>query len=46
MSAAKMCENVIESLEETFDKFQPRPRFELIKVLDKKPDYIEHKLVY
>jgi hypothetical protein len=46
MSAAKMCENVIESLEETFDNFQPRPRFELIKVLDKKPDYIEHKLVY
>jgi len=46
MSAAMMCQNVIESIEETFVKFKPRPRFELIKVIDKKPDFIKHKLVY
>jgi len=46
MSAAMMCQNVIESIEETFVKFKPRPRFELIKVIDRKPDFIKHKLVY
>ena len=46
MSATMMCQNVIESIEETFVKFKPRPRFELIKVEDKKPNIIKHKLVY
>jgi hypothetical protein len=46
MSADKMSNNIIKAIDESLEKFKPRPRFELIKVEDKKPDYIEHKLVY
>ena len=46
MSADKMSNNIIKAIDESLENFKPRPRFELIKVEDKKPDYIEHKLVY
>jgi glycosyltransferase involved in cell wall biosynthesis len=32
MTAANMCKNIIEGIDETFDKWQPRHRFELIQV--------------
>jgi glycosyltransferase involved in cell wall biosynthesis len=32
MSAANMCKNVIDGIDETFTKWQPRHRFELIQV--------------
>ena len=32
MSASNMCKNVIEGIDETFAKWQPRHRFELIQV--------------
>ena len=35
MSARQMCENVIESMDEAFEKFVPRPRFELHKITDR-----------
>ena len=46
MSAREMCSNVIESIDETLETFTPRSKFDLIKVEDKKTDYIEHKLLY
>lgn len=46
MSARQMCENVIDSMDETFEKFTPRTRFDLIKVTDRPKKYITHKLIY
>jgi len=46
MSATKMCENVVDAIEETFDNFKKRPSFDLIKIEDRKRDYVEHKLIY
>ena len=46
MSSLKMCENVIDAIDETFTKFKKRPAFDFIKVEDRKADYVEHKLVY
>ena len=47
MSAEHMCDNVIESVEETFVKFKPRKKFELIKTEQKLPkNKIVHPLVY
>jgi hypothetical protein len=46
MSARMMCENVVESMDETFEKFTPRTRFDLIKVTDKPKKYVKHKLIY
>ena len=47
MSAEHMCDNVIESVEETFAKFKPRKKFELIKTEQKLPkNKIVHPLVY
>ena len=46
MSARQMCENVIDSMNEAFDKFTSRPRFELHKITDRPKKRITHKLVY
>jgi hypothetical protein len=46
MSARQMCENVIDSMDEAFEKFVPRPRFELHKVTDRPKKRITHKLLY
>jgi hypothetical protein len=46
MSAHSMSNNVIESMEECFENFTPRPDFDFIKVEDLKSDYVEHKLIY
>jgi len=46
MTAAKMCENVINYIDKTFDNFVPRSKFDIIKVEDIKPKYVEHKYVY
>jgi glycosyltransferase involved in cell wall biosynthesis len=46
MSARKMSENVVDCIEETLEKFEPRKSFELLKV-DKLPrKKITHKLIY
>jgi glycosyltransferase involved in cell wall biosynthesis len=46
MSAEKMCENVLECIEQTLETFTPRKSFELIKI-DKLPrKKIVHKLTY
>ena len=46
MSARQMCENVIDSMDETFEKFVPRTRYDLLKVTDRPKKYIKHKLIY
>lgn len=46
MSAKKMCENVILTVDETLEKFTPRKRFEFTKVESKKRKAIKHKFIY
>ena len=46
MSARQMCENVIDAMNESFEKFTPRPRFELHKVTNRPKKRITHKLIY
>jgi len=46
MSAKNMCQNVIKSINTTFDTFKPRKTFELIKTEKLKRKSIKHKLVY
>ena len=46
MSATAMAQNIIDSIDETFDKFTPRSKFDFIKIEDREPDYIKHKLIY
>jgi hypothetical protein len=46
MSARQMCENVIDAMDETFEKFTPRSRFDLFKITDRPKKYITHKLIY
>jgi hypothetical protein len=36
MSARKMSDTFIEAVNETFDKWEPRKRYHLLKVKDKK----------
>jgi hypothetical protein len=46
MSARQMCENVIDAMDETFEKFTPRSRFDIHKVTERPKRYITHKLIY
>jgi glycosyltransferase involved in cell wall biosynthesis len=46
MSARMMCENVVDAIDETFEKFTPRSRYDLIKVTDRPKKHITHKLLY
>lgn len=46
MSAANMSKNVIDSIDETLQKFKPRKDFELIKIEKLERKSIKHPLVY
>ena len=46
MSAENMCYNVIECIEETFEKFKPRKSFDFIKIKKLPRKKIVHKLTY
>ena len=46
MSARQMCENVIDAMDESFEKFVPRSRFDLHKIQERPKKYITHKLIY
>jgi glycosyltransferase involved in cell wall biosynthesis len=46
MSARQMCENVIDAMDESFEKFVPRERFEVHKITDRPKKRITHKLIY
>lgn len=46
MSARAMCKNVIDTLEETFAKWKPRPSHEFIKISKLPKKKIIHKLTY
>lgn len=44
MSASNMTKNIIESMNEAFDKFKPRKEFDIIKIGELESKYVEHKL--
>jgi len=46
MSARKMCENVIESMDKAFDNFKPRAKFDLMQVQDLPTKYVKHSMLY
>jgi len=46
MSARMMCENVIDSMNEAFETFVPRTRYDLYTVTDRPKKYVNHKLIY
>jgi len=46
MSARQMCVNVIDAMDETFENFTPRSRFDLFKIEERPKKYIKHKLIY
>lgn len=46
MSSPQMCKNVIESMEEGFEKFEPRSKFDIFKVEDLPSKYVSHNLKY
>lgn len=46
MSAKNMCNNVVSSIEKTFDTWKPKQRFELIKIEKLPRKSIKHPLVY
>ncbi len=42
MTAANMCINVIDGIDETFKTWTPRSTFDLIKIEDYKPNYLKY----
>ena len=44
MTAEKMSNSVIETLDDAFKSFKPRTSFDFFKITDRKTDYIKHKL--
>lgn len=46
MSARRMCENFIESTDASFQRFVPKPDFELVKIEKLQPKKIKHNLIY
>jgi len=43
-SSVNMTSTIIDCIDETFTKFKPRPKYDLIKIDDYKVDKIKHKL--
>ena len=44
MSADRMCENVVKVLDQTINTFQPRSKYDIIKIEDYKQRSVQHKL--
>ena len=44
MTARKMCQNVIETIDTGFEKFTPRPSFDFFKIEERPRKYAPHKL--
>jgi glycosyltransferase involved in cell wall biosynthesis len=42
MTAKNMCINVVDGIDETFEKWTPRSLFDLIKIEDYKPNYLKY----
>jgi len=42
MTAANMSKNIIDGIDETFEKWTPRSVFDLIKIEDYKPNYLKY----
>jgi hypothetical protein len=41
-----MCNNVVDTIEQTFDKWKPRKKYEFIKIEPAKRKSILHPIVY
>lgn len=41
MSSVNMCKNIIDGVDETLEKFIPRPKFDIIKVEDRPRKYLQ-----
>ena len=39
-----MSKNISDAIDDTIENFKPRSRFDLIKVEDIKPKYVEHSI--
>ena len=46
MSARMMCNNMIDGIDETFEKFVPKPKYDLIKVGERQPKKMQHPTYY
>lgn len=44
MSAKKMCLNIIEGIDETFEKWNPRSNFDFYQIKDIKPNYLQYPI--
>ena len=45
MSSQTMSQNIVETIEDAFDKFEPRPKYEVFKIKERPSKYIQHKLI-
>ena len=46
MSSKNMSKNVMSAIDELFENFVPRTRYDLIKVEDLPTKYVKHPMVY
>lgn len=46
MEASKMCDSIVEAIDETFSTWKPRSNYEFIKIQEYPKKKIRHKLVY
>ena len=44
MTATAMVNTVIETLDQSHDTFEPRPKFDVIKITERPQKYVTHKL--
>ena len=44
MNSTAMCKLIADAMDEAWDKFKPRPKHELIKIEERKPKKVLHKL--
>jgi predicted Zn-dependent protease with MMP-like domain len=44
MNSTAMCKLIANAMDEAWDKFKPRPKHELIKIEERKPKKVLHKL--
>lgn len=46
MSSNNMCFNMVEAINETINNFKPKPSFSIIKYEDRKPNQLNHPIIY
>ena len=46
MSAKNMGRNIIKYVDQTFEEFVPRTKYDIVKVEDVKKKYVKHPVLY